>query len=126
MLGLLQRHRLDRHSNSLKFSLTNKYMLKEITPTESVIANQVAARLVNEIINTAKRVIAIRAEGIPTVAAIEAIPEQTLPNGRVMPARPARPATAAISAKAINAALGESNCTLLDALETAIFGTPKA
>lgn len=101
-------------------------MLKEITPTESVIANQVAARLVNEIINTAKRVIAIRAEGIPAVAAIEATPEQTLPDGRVMPARPARPATAAISAKAINAALGDSNCALLDALKTAIFGTPKA
>jgi hypothetical protein len=96
-------------------------MLQEITPTESVIANQVAQRLVNEIINTAKRVNAIRTEGIPAVAAIPATPEQTLPDGRIMPARPARPATAAISAAAINAALGESNCVLLDSVKSAIL-----
>ena len=98
-------------------------MLQEITPTESVIANQVAARLVNEILNTAKRIDAIRTEGIPAVAAIEATPEQTLPDGRVMPARPARPAMAAISADAINAALGEENCALLDSIKDAILAT---
>lgn len=96
-------------------------MLQAITPTESVIANQVAQRLVNEIINTAKRVVAIRTEGIPAVEAAPATPEQTLPDGRVIPARPARPATAAISAAAINAALGESNCALLDSIKTSIL-----
>lgn len=96
-------------------------MLKEITPTESVIANQVAARLVSEILNTAKRVDAIRTEGIPAIAAVAATPEQTLPDGRKMPARPARPATAAISAAAINAALGEDNCALLDSIKDAIL-----
>jgi hypothetical protein len=96
-------------------------MLQEITPTESVIANQVAQRLVNEILNTAKRVDAIRSEGIPAVAAVPATPEQPLPDGRVMPARPARPATAAISAAAINAALGKDNCALLDSVKAAIL-----
>jgi len=96
-------------------------MLKEITPTESVIANQVAARLVNEILNTAKRVDAIRTEGIPAIAAVEATPEQTLPDGRKIPARPARPAVAAVSAAAINAALGEDNCALLDSIKASIL-----
>ena len=96
-------------------------MLQEITPTESMIANQVAARLVSEILNTAKRVDAIRTEGIPAVAAVEATLEQTLPDGRVMPARPARPAIAAISATSINAALGQDNCELLDSIKAAIL-----
>jgi hypothetical protein len=96
-------------------------MLQEITPTESVIANQVAARLVNEILNTAKRVEAIRTEGIPAIAAAEATPEQTLPDGRKIHARPARPAVPAISAEAIDAALGESNCALLDSIKAAIL-----
>ena len=72
-------------------------MLQAITPTESIIANQVAQRLVNEIINTAKRVVAIRTEGIPAVEAAPATPAQTLPDGRVIPARPARPATSDMS-----------------------------
>jgi hypothetical protein len=101
-------------------------MLKAITPTESVIANQVAARLVDEIIQISKRIVAIRAEGIPAIEAVPAVPEQTLPDGRKIPARPARPAVAAVSAAAINEALGKDNCTLLDGLKTAIFGTPKA
>jgi hypothetical protein len=101
-------------------------MLQAITPTESVIANQVAARLVDEIIQISKRIVAIRSEGIPAIEAVKATPEQTLPDGRKMPARPARPAVAAVSAKAINDALGKDNCTLLDALKTAIFGAPKA
>jgi hypothetical protein len=96
-------------------------MLQAITPTESVIANQVAARLVNEILNTAKRVDAIRTDGIPAIAASVAAPEQTLPDGRKIPARPARPATAAISAAAINAALGKANCDLLDSLKASIL-----
>jgi hypothetical protein len=96
-------------------------MLQEITPTESVIANQVAARLVGEIIQTAKRVVAIRTNGIPAVAAVAATPGQTLPDGRVMPARPARPAIAAVSADAINAALGKDNCDLLDAIKASIL-----
>jgi chorismate-pyruvate lyase len=96
-------------------------MLKEITPTESVIANQVAARLVSEILNTAKRVVAIRAEGIPAIAAVPATPEQTLPDGRKIPARPARSAVPAISAEAINAALGTDNCALLDSIKTSLF-----
>jgi hypothetical protein len=96
-------------------------MLKEITPTESVIANQVAARLVSEILNVAKRVVAVRTNGIPAVAAVPATPEQTLPDGRVIPARPARPAIAAISAEAINAALGKDNCDLLDAIKASIL-----
>lgn len=96
-------------------------MLKEITPTESVIANQVAARLVSEILNTAKRVVAIRTEGIPAIAASEATPEQTLPDGRKIPARPARPAVPAVSAEAINAALGADNCALLDSIKDAIL-----
>lgn len=92
-------------------------MLKEITPTESVLANQVAARLVNEILNTAKRVVAIRTEGIPAIAAVPATPEQTLPDGRKIPARPARPAVAGVSPAAIDAALGADNCALLDAVK---------
>lgn len=96
-------------------------MLKEITPTESVIANQVAARLVSEILNVAKRVVAIRTEGIPAIAASEATPEQTLPDGRKIPARPARPAVAAVSAEAINDALGAENCALLDSIKAAIL-----
>lgn len=96
-------------------------MLKEITPTESVIANQVAARLVSEILNTAKRVDAIRTNGIPAVAAVPITPPQTLPDGRVIPERPARPATAAISAAAINAALGKDNCDLLDTIKASIL-----
>lgn len=96
-------------------------MLKEITPTESVIANQVAARLVSEILNVAKRVVAIRTEGIPAIAAVEATPEQTLPDGRKIPARPARPAVPAISAEAINAALGKDNCDLLDSIKEAVL-----
>lgn len=96
-------------------------MLKAITPTESVIANQVAARLVSEILNTAKRVVAIRTEGIPAIASAEATPEQTLPDGRKIPARPARPAVPAVSAEAINAALGADNCALLDSIKEAIL-----
>lgn len=92
-------------------------MLKEITPTESVIANQVAARLVSEILNVAKRVEAIRTQGIPAIEAVEATPEQPLPDGRKIPARPARPATAAVSAAAIDAALGADNCELLDEIK---------
>jgi|LakMenEpi03Aug12_release.lakeMendotaPanAssembly.Ray.scaffolds.fasta_scaffold293549_1 hypothetical protein len=95
--------------------------LEQIVPTESLIANQVAARLVSEILNTAKRVDAIRTEGIPAIAAAEATPEQTLPDGRKMPARPARPAVPAISAEAINAALGEDNCNLLDSIKASIL-----
>ena len=96
-------------------------MLQEITPTESVIANQVAARLVSEILSVAKRVAAIRTEGIPAIEAAPATPEQELPDGRVMPARPARPAVAAVSAAAIDAALGEANCALLDSIKEAIL-----
>jgi hypothetical protein len=96
-------------------------MLKEITPTESVIANQVAARIVSEILNIAKRVNAIRTGGIPAVAAVPSTLEQTLPDGRVMPARPARPAIAAVSADAINAALGKDNCDLLDSIKASIL-----
>lgn len=96
-------------------------MLKEITPTESVIANQVAARLVSEILNVAKRVEAIRTQGIPAIEAVPATPEQPLPDGRKIPARPARPAVAAVSAAAINAALGEDNCDLLDSIKASIL-----
>ena len=96
-------------------------MLKEIIPTESMIANQVAQRLINEIISMSKRVVAIRAEGIPALPAVPATPEQTLPDGRKVPARPARPATTAISAAAINAALGKDNCDLLDAIKASIL-----
>jgi chorismate-pyruvate lyase len=96
-------------------------MLQPITPTESAIANQVAARLINEILNTAKRVVAIRTDGIPAVAAVPATPEQSLPNGRKILARPARPAVAAVSAAAIDAALGKDNCDLLDAIKASIL-----
>lgn len=96
-------------------------MLKEITPTESVIANQVAQRIVTEIVNLSKRIVAIRAEGIPAIAASPATPEQTLPDGRKIPARPARPAVPATSAEAINAALGEDNCDLLDSIKASIM-----
>jgi hypothetical protein len=96
-------------------------MLKQITPTESMIANQVAQRIVSEIINMSKRVIAIRNEGVPAVEAIEATPEQTLPNGRKILARPARPATSAVTADAINAALGKENCDLLDSIKVLIL-----
>jgi len=96
-------------------------MLKEIIPTESVIANQIAARLVNEILNTAKRVDTIRTQGIPAIAAVPATAEQTLLDGRVVPARPGRPAVAAISAAAINAALGKDNCDLLDSIKASIL-----
>jgi len=81
-------------------------MLTEITPTESVMANQVAQRIVTEIVNLSKRIVVIRTEGIPAIAAS---------------ARPARPAMAAISADAINAALGKDNCDLLDSIKASIL-----
>lgn len=96
-------------------------MLQEITPTESMVANQAAQRLVSEIINMSKRVIAIRTQGIPAVEGVPETLEQTLPDGRKIPARPSRPAIAAISADAINAALGEENCALLDAIKASIL-----
>jgi len=96
-------------------------MLQAITPTESVIANQVAARLVSEILNVANRVDAIRTDGIPAIEAVPATPEQTLPDGRVIPARPARPAVAAVSAGAIDEALGQANCAILDAVKDALL-----
>lgn len=96
-------------------------MLKAITPTESVIANQVAARLVNEILNTAKRAVAIRTEGIPAIAAVPATLEQTRPNGRTIPARPERPAVTGVSPAAIDAALGVYNCELLDEIKALLL-----
>ena len=96
-------------------------MLTEITPTESVMANQVAQRIVTEIVNMSKRIVALRTEGIPAIAASPATPEMTLPDGRKILARPARPAIPAISAEAINAALGKDNCDLLNSIKASIL-----
>ena len=96
-------------------------MIKQITPTESVMATQVAQRMVDDIINISKRIAAIRLNGISAVAAVPATLERIFPDGRVIPARPARPAIAAISAEAINAALGKDNCDLLDAIKASIL-----
>ena len=83
--------------------------LQPIEPTEVVLANQVAQRIVQEITGTGTRIAAIVANGIPAQPAVEA----SEVNGRVIPARPAQ---AAISAANIKAALGSANCAVIDAL----------
>ena len=88
--------------------------LQPVAPTETALANQVAQRIVNEITTTAKRIIELRANGIPAVPEQEA---RTLPDGRIIPARPAQ---IAVSAEAINAALGADNCALLNQIKTAL------
>ena len=55
-------------------------MLQEITPTESMVANQAAQRLVSDILNMSKRVIAIRTQGILAVEGVPETLEQTLPD----------------------------------------------
>lgn len=88
--------------------------LQPIAPTETALANQVAQRIIQDALNTAKRINEIRTNGLPAVAAQ---PETPMPNGQTRPAQPAIPA---VSAEAINAALGEDNCAILDALKAAL------
>ena len=90
--------------------------LQPIQQTEGATASQVANAIVNQIMLLTQRVEKLRDEGLP---AIPATPEKTLPNGQVLPARPAVPA---VSVDAINAALGADNCALLDSLKAAIKG----
>lgn len=88
--------------------------LQPVTPTEAVAATQIAQRFVGQVSQLAKVIAETRKNGIPAVAAREA---GTGPNGQVIPARPA---TAAISAAAIDAALGPENCAILDTLAEAL------
>jgi hypothetical protein len=85
--------------------------LQPVATTEVAAANQIAQRIVQEINQTANRIAAIRANGIPAIAAV---PAGTRPDGQPIPARPA---TAAVSAAAIDAALGADNCKLLDEIK---------
>ena len=91
--------------------------LQPIQQTEGVTASQVANAIVHQIMLLTKRVEKLRDEGMP---AIPAAPEKTLPNGQVVPARPA---SEAVSPEAINAALGADNCALLDSLKASIKGS---
>lgn len=85
--------------------------LQPVAPTESALANQIANRVITEVQQAAQRIAALRATGVPAQAAVAA---QTLPDGRVIPARPA---VAGVSAAAINTALGTANCALLDEIK---------
>jgi hypothetical protein len=97
-------------------------MLKEVSPTEDVLANQVAQRLVQQVAGLTQQIVSIRANGVPAVPAVEAAPAQLLADGRTIPARPARQAIPAISPEAIDKALGADNCMLFDSLKVAIVG----
>jgi hypothetical protein len=90
--------------------------LQPVATTEVAAANQIAQRIVQEINQTASRIAALRANGIPAVAAV---PAGVNPNGQPIPARPA---TAAVSAAAIDAALGTENRQLLDAIKDLLIG----
>ena len=88
--------------------------LQPVQPTEKTLANQLAQRMVQDVAATAKRVGDYRSNGMPEVAEQEA---RTLPDGRVVPARPAQPA---ISKAALEEALGEKNCDVLDILKAVL------
>jgi hypothetical protein len=88
--------------------------LQPVVPTESVAANQIAARIVNQILQIASQVDSLRAGGI---AARDATAAVVMPSGQV---RPAQPAVAAVSPEAINSALGANNNAILDALKSAV------
>ncbi len=82
--------------------------LEPVTPSEAALASQYAQRVVQDLTNVAKRIADIRTNG---VAAVAAQAERDLGDGRIAPARPAQPA---VSAAAIDSALGATNRQLLD------------
>lgn len=90
--------------------------LEPIIPTEEVAASQIAARMTNEVIQVSKQFNELRTVGVPARAAVA---EQTLPDGRVIPARPA---VQGVSAAAINNALGVANRAIFDALKEVVEG----
>jgi len=94
--------------------------LQPVAPTEVVLANQIAARMIQEVMQTAARINELRAKGIAAQPAVAAVAASTGPQGQPIPAQPARPAVAGVSAAAIDAALGEDNCALLDEIRTAL------
>lgn len=79
-----------------------------------------AARDTQAVENLARQIAKKRAEGIP---AVPAQPERVLPNGQIMPARPALPA---VTAEQYQAALGETNNALYAQLGIAVLGAPEA
>lgn len=88
--------------------------LNPIQISESTAAEQVAQRLINDIVTMAQRVIKLREEGLP---AIPARPATTTPDGRQIPAYPGSPG---VSAEALNAALGADNREALDQVRIAL------
>jgi hypothetical protein len=91
--------------------------LQPLEPTEDLIAHQIAQRSLAQLVQAAQQIVTLRTAGVPAVAAIPATPEETLPDGRKVSARPARPATIAISAAALDKAYKQSNCEVLDQIK---------
>jgi hypothetical protein len=79
-----------------------------------------ASRDTQQVENLARQIAKKRAEGIP---AIPAQPERIMPNGQIVPARPAMPA---VTAAQYQAALGETNNALYAQLGVAVLGSSQA
>ena len=88
--------------------------LQPIPVTTDELAKNVARQILQQIKSVRDNVNKLRTEGVP---ARPAVPERTLPDGRVIPATAAVPA---ITGAAIEAALGAPNCALLDQVRDAI------
>lgn len=84
--------------------------IQNIDVTTDELAKNVARQILQQISSTRNNIAKLREEGVP---ARPATPARELPDGRVIPASPA---VAAITAAAINTALGEANCAILDDL----------
>lgn len=89
-------------------------MLQQIATSESAAAEQTAQQIVAQIMQLGSRIVSLRRDGVPGQPAQEA---RAMPNGQVMPGRPAVPG---VSAEAINTALGVTNCAILDGLKNSL------
>jgi hypothetical protein len=82
--------------------------LQPIPATNDELAKNIARQILQQIKSVRDNVDRLRTQG---VAARPPTEERTMPDGRVIPASPGIPA---ISGNAIENALGELNCELLD------------
>ena len=87
---------------------------EEIKTSESNAAENIAKQIVGQIVSTAARIVQLRKTGVP---AVEAQPASQLPDGRVIPARPA---ATAITPEMIDEKLGAKNVAILNALSQAM------
>jgi hypothetical protein len=101
-------------SQSEQKQKSNIMSLQPIPVTTDELAKNVARQILQQIKSVRDNVNKLRTEGVP---ARPAVPERELPDGRIIPATPAVPA---ITADAINAALGTANCELLDEMRDAL------